>query len=178
MGFEKLVELLVQWIEALKFCCIVDSYEQGVHLRKGNFLRVAEPGLRFHLPGYLDRIITANIKPCARALGLQSLVTKDGKTVSLNTVITHYITDIRTAILEVENVHQAILDSCAGEIGRLVMANTLEQIVHDDFPNKLSIACRRRAKKYGIHIEEVQIMELTPARALRLLQDDKAGAGG
>jgi regulator of protease activity HflC (stomatin/prohibitin superfamily) len=177
MGFEKLIDLLVQWIEALQFCCIVDCYEQGVHLRKGEFLRVVEPGLRFHYPGYYDRIITENIKPCARPLGLQSLLTKDGKTVSINTVITHYIADIRTAVLEVENVHQAILDSCAGEIGRLVMSSTWEQIIDESFPNRLAIACRRRAKEYGIHIERVQIMELTPARALRLLQDDKAGAG-
>jgi regulator of protease activity HflC (stomatin/prohibitin superfamily) len=177
MGFEKLIELLVQWIEALKFCCIVEYYEEGVHLRKGNFLRVVSPGLRFHLPGGLDRIICYNVKPCARPLGLQSLLTKDGRAVSINTVITHYISDIKTAVLEVENVAQAILDSCMGEIGRLVMTSTWDQIVHEDFPNKLSIACRRRAKKYGIHIEEVQIMELTPARALRLLQDTKAGAG-
>lgn len=177
MGFEKLVDLIVLWIEALKFCCIVEHFEEGVHLRKGLFLRVVKPGLRFHLPGYLDRILCENVKPCAKPLGLQSLLTKDGKTVSIQTVITHSINDIKTALLEVENVAQAILDSCAGEIGRLVMTSTWEQIVHEDFPNKLSIACRRRAKKYGIHIEEVQIMELTPARALRLLQDDKAGAG-
>lgn len=177
MGLEKLVELLVQWIEALKFCCIVDCYEQGVHLRRGHFLRVVEPGLRFHLPGYVDRIICDNVKPCARPLGLQSLLTKDGKMISINTVVTHYISDIKTALLEVENVSQAILDSCMGEIGRLVMTSTWDEILAEDFANQLSIACRRRAKKYGIHIESVQIMELTPARALRLLQDDKAGAG-
>lgn len=177
MGIEKLIDLFVQFLEFFRFASIIRHYEAGVHLRWGRFYRVVQPGLRFQFPGYVDDILTENIKPCARPLGLQSLLTKDGKTVTLNTVITHYIADIQTAILEVENVHQAILDSCAGEIGRLVMTSTFDQIVHEDFPNKLGIACRRRAKKYGIHIEEVQIMELTPARALRLLQDGKAQAG-
>lgn len=177
MGIEKLIDLFVQFLEFFRFCEVIDYYERGVHLRRGLPIRILEPGIRLQIPFFIDSFLTDNIKPCARPLGLQSLLTKDGKTVSINTVITHYIADIQTALLEVENVHQAILDSCAGEIGRLVMSSTWDQIVHEDFPNKLSIACRRRAKKYGIHIEEVQIMELTPARALRLLQDDKAGAG-
>jgi regulator of protease activity HflC (stomatin/prohibitin superfamily) len=176
MGFEKLIDLLVEFIRSLQFCIIIDHYERGVHLRRGIPVRVLEPGIWLMWP-LIDRVLTDNIKPCARPLGLQSLFTKDGKRVSLNMVVTHYISDIKTALLEVENGHQAILDSCAGEIGRLVMTSTFEQIISEDFPNKLSIACRRRAKKYGIHIEEVQVMELTPAPALRLLQDDKTGAG-
>lgn len=177
MGIEKLIDLFVQFLEFFRFATIIRHYEGGVQLRKGCFYRVVKPGIRFQCPGYIDDILTENIKPSARPLGLQSLFTKDGKPVSLNMVITHYIADIKTAILEVENVHQAILDSCAGEIGRLVMSSTWDQIIDEGFPNKLAISCRRRAKEYGIHIERVQIMELTPARALRLLQDGKAGAG-
>jgi regulator of protease activity HflC (stomatin/prohibitin superfamily) len=177
MGFEKLIDLIVQFLEFFRCCTIIFHYEEGVQFRRGRFYRVVKPGIRFQLPFYIDDILTDNVKPCARPLGLQSLVTKDERTVSINAVVTHYISDIQTALLEVENVTQAILDSCAGEIGRLVMASTWSEIIDEDFPRRLSIACRRRAKKYGIHIEEVQIMELTPARALRLLQDDKAGAG-
>lgn len=173
MGFEKLIDLVVQFLEFFRFCTIIDHYERAVHLRFGRPYRVLEPGLWFQIPFFVDNVLNDNIKPRAKTLGLQSLLTTDDRPVSLGAIVTFSITDIQTALLEVEDMDTAVLDSCAGVIGNAVLNSTWAQVRSEDFPNKLAVACRRRAKEYGVLIERVQLMELTPARTLRLLQDNK-----
>lgn len=171
MGFEKLIDLLVQFMEFFKCCAVVDAYERGVHLRFGTPLRNLEPGLRFHIPFFVDRFLCDNVVTRTGTIGVQSLLTKDNRPITLKAVVTSNIFDIRAALLEVESVDHALIDSCAGAIGAYVADHTWEEIASPETSNELAKVCRRNAKRFGIEIERVQLVDLTPARALRLMQE-------
>src|SRR5690606_25573139 len=98
----------------------------------------------------------------------QSLTTADGKNVVVSGVVTACIRNIKTAILEVEGVDDALKDSCIGAIGSLVAMHTWNEIVAEDFADRLTKACRKQAWRYGIEIQRVQLSDLALSRVFRL----------
>lgn len=169
MGAEKLIDLIVQWIGAFQFCCIVDCYERGVHLRKGNFLRVVEPGLRFHYPGYYDRIITENVVAKLHQLPTQSIATRDDKQIAMGAVIRYSIRDIKKAILEVESVNHAVNDACQTAILDMVLSSTWDEIRAPEFGDSMTAKCRKNGWRYGVEIESVRFCELALVRTYRTI---------
>lgn len=176
-GISKLLDLIVQFANFFIPWTVLDAFEGGVILRWGKYHRTIGPGFHWCLPFNIDHVFTDTVVLRTKPIGLQSLLTKDARAITLTAIVTSSIEDVRKALLDVESVDQAMLDACAGAIGTLVTKSTWDEIVHEDFQNEMAKACRRGAKRYGIAIDRVQLMELTPARAIRLLQDDKAGAG-
>lgn len=169
MGFEKLIELVVQFLEFFRFCLIVDCYEKGVHLRKGILLRVVEPGLRFQIPGYIDRIITESVVTQIFQCASQSLVTKDLKPVALGVTIVYNIEVIEKAILEVQDIRTAIQDACLCTVAELTAESTWQELCAPQFSKDLTAACRALAKKYGIRIQSVRVNEIAPLRTYRMI---------
>lgn len=169
MGFEKLIDLIVQFLEFFRFCTIVDCYERGVLLRFGNFRKALEPGLRWQLPFFIDRIITENVVPKLHQLPTQSVATKDDKQIAMGAVICYSIRSIEKAILEVESVNHAVNDACQTAILDLIVASTWDEIRGPEFGDALTAKCRKRAWKYGIEIESVRFCELALVRTYRTI---------
>ncbi len=168
--FDKLIDLFIQFAEFFRFFAVIDEYERAVVLRLGRYHKCLEPGLHFVLPGNIDNVLVDRVIPRTVNLGSQGLVTKDSKTITLSAVITAQIRDIRKAILEVENVDEALMDSCYATIGDLVVAHDWDSIKTPEFAETVTKACRKQAFRYGIEILRVQLSDLTPSRALRLFQ--------
>ncbi len=169
MGFEKLIDLIVQFLEFFRFCTVVDCYERGVHLRFGKFTRALEPGLRWQIPFFVDRIITENVVPKLHQLPTQSVATKDDKQIAMGAVICYSIRSIEKAILEVESVNHAVNDACQTAILDLIVVSTWDEIRASEFGDALTAKCRKRAWKYGIEIESVRFCELALVRTYRTI---------
>jgi regulator of protease activity HflC (stomatin/prohibitin superfamily) len=168
--FDKLIDILLQFVDLFRFFIVIDEFERAVVLRLGKFNRTLEPGLHFLIPFNVDNTIVDNVVPRTVNLGAQGLTTKDGKTITLSAVVTAQIRDIRKATLEVEHVNEALVDSCYATIGDLVVAHDWDDVRKPEFSITLHKACRRQAMKYGIEILRVQLSDLTPSRAIRLFQ--------
>ena len=124
MGFEKLIDLIVQFLEFFRFCTTIDCYERGVRLRCGHFNKSLEPGIHGQWPFFIDRIITENVVPKLHQLPTQSIVTKDDKQIAMGAVICFSIRSIEKAVLEVESVNHAVNDACQTAILDLILAST------------------------------------------------------
>jgi regulator of protease activity HflC (stomatin/prohibitin superfamily) len=169
VGLEKLIELVEKFLEFFRFCEVIDSYQCGVHLRKGKFLRRLEPGIRFQLPFYIDSFITETGVTQVYQGATQSLVTKDGKAVAVGAVITYHIHNPEKALLEVHDVNTAICDACFATIAEQVAATTWDDIRTPAFADDMTAACRKLGFKYGIEVERVRFNELAPLRTYRLI---------
>jgi regulator of protease activity HflC (stomatin/prohibitin superfamily) len=169
MGFEKLIDLLVQFMEFFRFCTIVDCYQEGVALRFGKFHRELKPGFHWLIPFYVENPIIENVKPKVYQATTQSLMTADGKPVAVGLTITYEIRSIRKALLEVESVNEAIHDCCLATSAEHVTLATWDQLRAPTFCETLTAACRKLAFKYGIEITGVRIHELAPTRTYRLI---------
>lgn len=174
--FDRLIDIALQFIGLFRFVIVIDEFERGVVLRFGKYNKTLEPGLHWLIPFNIDNVLVDNVVPRTVNLGAQGLTTRDGKTVTLSAVITAQIRDVRKAMLEVENVDSALIDSCYAAIGDLVVAHDWESIKTPEFSELVTKACRKQAWRYGIEVLRVQLADLTPSRALRLFvgQSDEA----
>lgn len=168
--FDKLIEIVLQFIDLFRFWEIIDDYERGIVLRLGKYSKSLDPGLHFITPLGVDKVLKDNVVPRTANLGAQALVTLDGKQITVSAIVTAQIRDIRKIFLEVENVDQALTDSCYATIGDLVVTHTWDQLRTPEFSDTLTKACRKQAFRYGIEILRVQLADLMPSRGIRLFQ--------
>lgn len=169
MGFEKLIDLIVQFLEFFRFCIIVDCYELGVRLRRGKFHAVLDPGIHLLCPGYIDSALTESSVTQIYQCATQSLITSDDKAIAAGIVITYHVHDIRKALLEVHDVKSAIYDACLGTTTDLVMHATWDEVRKPEFLEQLTKACRKLGFRYGLEVEKIQFNELAPLRTYRLI---------
>jgi regulator of protease activity HflC (stomatin/prohibitin superfamily) len=169
MGFEKLIDLVVQFLAFFRFCEIIDVYQGGVHLRWGKPIRILEPGLRWQFPFYIDNFITESSATQVFQCATQSLVSIDGKPLAVGVVITYRIHDFEKALLTVHDVRSAICDACFGTVSEQIGSSTWDEIRAPEFLETLSKSCRKLGFKYGIEVERVRFTELAPTRTYRTI---------
>lgn len=165
---DKLWELLSASLSAMAFWTVIDPYERGLLLRLGLFRRVLEPGFHLRLPLHIDRVISENIVPRTERLSGLATTTKDGKSIGFDAVVTYRISDIEKALLEVNDLKDAIADSCAGTIGSALSNVTWEDILHGDAVDALTASCRKRGWRWGVEIQSVQLTGVALVKNLRL----------
>ena len=166
--FDRLFDIILQFLDLFRFWEVVDQYERGIVLRLGKFQRELDPGVHLLIPFGVDRAIKDNVVPRTMNLGAQSLTTADGVQVVIGVVVTARIHDIQKSILEVETVDEAVVDACYAETASVVHGHTWEQLQAGDIDEKLRQACRKRAWSYGVEIMRTQISDLSRCRSLRL----------
>lgn len=169
MGFEKLIDLIVQFLECFRFGTIIDCYERGVKLRLGRLHATLEPGFHWQFPFYIDRVITENVVVKLHQLPTQSVATKDAQQIAMGAVIAFSIRHIDKAILEVESVNHAVNDAAQTVILDLILSSTWDEVRSPEFGDLMTAQCRKRAWKYGIEIESVRFCELALVRTYRMI---------
>lgn len=169
MGFEKLIDLIVQFLEFFRFCTIIDCYERGVRLRFGKFHSELGPGLHFQLPFFVDNILNENVVSKLHQLFTQSVATKDDKQIAMGVVVCYSIRSIEKALLEVESVNQAVNDACQATVVDAILSSPWDEVRAPEFSTKMTALCRKRAWKYGIEIESVRFCELALVRTYRTI---------
>lgn len=166
--FDKLFEI-IQWaFESLVPFVIIWDYQRAVLLRMGKFKRVLEPGFHFCLPFHFDFVIYENVKPRTTHISGLSTTTADGKGVGFDAIVTWEIADIQKALLDVHDVSDAITDACAGVIGTQLSEESWENIYQGKALTKLTAACRRRGKTWGLNVIEVQLAGVSLVKNIRV----------
>lgn len=167
--FDRLIDIFLQFLDLFKFWVVLDPFEQGVLLRLGNYEDVIGNGFHWILPFNIDNVLVDNVVPRTVNLGEQGLTTADGKTITVSAVVTAKISDIRKALLEVEHVDEALMDSCYATIGDLIVSHDWDTIRTAEFTETVTKACRKQAWRYGLEVLRVQFADRIPCRAFRLL---------
>ena len=163
-----LIGLIREWIELFYIFEVIHPYERGVKLRKGVFHSELGPGWHWYRPFKFEQILSHPVVPDPQALGVQSLTTADGVRVNVRGVITYEVFDVKALLLEVTDAAGALVDSSMGTISTHVTGAQWEELRTPEFLRKAEIEIRRRAKKYGITILELQWQDLSRGPSLRL----------
>jgi regulator of protease activity HflC (stomatin/prohibitin superfamily) len=170
--FDRLIDFLLSCIELFQFWRVLDPYEKGVLLRLGKFVKVLEPGFHWVIPFHIDTAPTIHVVPSTHSLGDMSMITKDGKSMGFQAIVTFQVSDVEKALLKVADVDHAVRDACGGEIGRVLRESTWAEIIEegDTILDRLTSACRKRGWKWGVEIMSIQLAELALVRNIRLMQ--------
>ena len=170
---DKLIEFLKDGLEFFHFVTIIDQFERGIVLRFGRLHRHLEPGLHWFWPLKCEEVLRHPIVVDTQELGEQSLTTSDAHSITLTGVITFQVSDVEAVLLRVQGERQALIDSASGIIGTKVLESSWAEVISPDFWNEVTIAVRRRAKKYGIEVLEVQFKDLAKSRSLRIWNSNR-----
>lgn len=147
---------------------VVPPYNGGVQLRMGRPLRLLHGGEWYWKIPFADHIITEPVVPRTEKLTGLATTTSDGKAIGFDAVITYRISDVQKALLEVNDLKDAIADTCAGIIGTELSNREWSAIIHGDTVEELTAACRKRGWKWGVEIQLVQLTGVAPVKNLRV----------
>lgn len=175
---EKLVELLLQFWSTVAPYAILGDDQIGLIRRFGKYHRDMQPGINWKIP-LVEQPMAETSAYDSATLRDQSLTTSDGAQVTVRGVITYRVVDARRYILEVDNPVSVLNDVGCLIIGELIPTLTAEQVMHGaDFLPTLTRKVKARAKRWGIEVDSVGLVDRTKARAIRLLVSDaRDGAG-
>lgn len=166
--FDRLFEVLQWALEALIPFVIVHQFERAALLRLGRFVRILDPGFHWCLPLHFDQVYAINVVPRTEHLTGLSTTTIDGKSIGFDAVITYRVHDAEKAILEVEDLKDAVADTCAGQIGTTLAACSWETIWKGNAVDELTKVCRARGWRWGIEILSVQLAGAALVKNIRL----------
>ena len=169
--FDKLIDIILQFIKLFQFWTVIDAYAAGVRQRMGKFHAVLKPGFHWIAPFSIDKVIWDSVVTETLRVKPQSLTTKDGIPVTVSSVVTFHIDDVKIFLLDVEGRNAVIEDSTYGATSDFVMKRTWEELnAINDIGNELGKDVRRQAKRYGVAIDKVQLVDFARCRSLRLIQ--------
>lgn len=190
--FDKLVDLIIQFIQFFQFIDIVKEWEGGVVLRFGKFHRIANPGPQIIWPFYIERVWTTGVIDEPMRIGPLSLTTKDDKQVVASALMVSIVEDVKKFLVGLEGGNAGAVLIAEGVLADIVQSHTFDELTRavgdseaDEAKGKWSVATkltnrlRKRLEKYGASVSAAQIIELAPARSIRLWGlSHNAGQGG
>lgn len=168
--FDRLIDIIGNWLEKFLPFFIVMEYEEAVILRFGRFYKVAKPGFHWRIP-IVDEPMTNHVVVTTLSLPPQSLYTKDKQNIVVKGVIKYRIADVQTFLLEVYDAQDALSDMTQSIIKNVIMDKTLEECIDAEIDNFLSKKARVEARKWGVEIQQVTLTDLAPIRSFRLIND-------
>lgn len=165
---DKLLEFLKEVWHDLVPITVTHPYDGGVQLRMGRLLRVLESGRWYWKIPFADDILSERVVPRTERLTGLATTTVDRVAIGFDAVITYRISNVQKALLEVNDLKDAIADTCAGVIGTELSNRSWEAIIHGDTVEELTEACRKRGWKWGVEIQLVQLTGVAPVKNLRV----------
>jgi regulator of protease activity HflC (stomatin/prohibitin superfamily) len=166
--FDRLIDLVVEFIELFQVIVFIDHYEKGVVLRRGKFHRVVDPGWRWIQPAGQDEVLVANVKPEPMYLDVQSLHTADDYACNIQVGIIWRIVDIKTFLLENEDTEDIVGMLCSGVVTRSIHKNKWTALREDRYPDSLAAPMNRKVRKRGAEIDEVVVQDFAAGHASRI----------
>lgn len=143
---------------------IVDEAERAIVLRFGEFARITQPGLRWHLPWPIESKVAVNTEEVITWPYQGSMLTRDENIVLVNLIVQYRRTDPEAFLFSLQDPEGTLEDVTASAIREIVGKNDLNYILTD---GRLDIASKALdllqatldSYKTGITVYEVNMQE-------------------
>ena len=162
---QKFIEYI---INAVKIWVIIQPWEQGIRVRNGKKIKRLYQGIYFKIP-YFDSVYVQEIRLRVKEMPIQTVSSKDGKTITLNSAIGYSITNIEK-LYQTLYMPEVTLQNIAMSANAEIISNTN---AIDITPEKIEKAVLERlnADDYGLKFKYFKITNYAVVRTFRLIQD-------
>lgn len=168
--FEKLIDVLLNFLEQLMPVQIIKQYQKGILFRLGKHKKELKPGIHFKIP-FLDDVDYYGIATTTLTLPVQSIVTKDGISVVVKGVVKYKIDNIVIFGIEVSDAIDALSDMSCGIIFDLITNKTYQETREMNMTKVITALVKNEAKKWGIAVNKVTFTDYSPMKSLRLFNE-------
>ena len=155
-------------LSAVKIWVIVQPWESGIRVRAGKYKKILSGGLYFRIP-YIDSVYIQENRLRVSAMPVQTLSSKDLKTVTLSGVVGFSLVDIEKLYETLYQPETTITNIAMSEVAKFVFDNDLIKIT----PKLIEIAALEglKAKDYGLKFEYFKVTNFAAVTTFRLIQD-------
>lgn len=155
------------WTNLLPFF-VLNEYEHGIVLRFGKFHKSIESGFIWKIP-FVDEIMHCRNSVTTMSTKNQTLTTKDGEQITIESIVKYKIFNAKKYLLEVDDAIDAINDITQGKIKQLVNTKDWNEI-RELKDIELKELVSNEAKDWGIKIFYVTITSLVKTRVYKIIR--------
>jgi len=164
--FDKLIDLIIEWIGYLKFWRVIPLNKIGVKIRFGKNPIELKPGFHWVLPFEIDNVKTVIVKPEIVSTASVHITTTDFKTALVAPIIKYKIVDAVAWLYEVNeaptNLHDTVRFCTADHLTDLKWDDCMDKKEWTKIKNKI----KDKATELGIEIEYFGLIDLATIRIL------------
>ncbi|MEC4051142.1 SPFH domain-containing protein [Flavobacterium sp. SUN046] len=156
---------------AIKIWIIVQPWEQGIRVRKGKKIKKLEGGMYFRIP-YLDSVYIQECRLRMVQVCLQTLTSKDLKTITINSALGYSIVDIEKLYQTLYHPEGTLTNIAMSEVSDFIYNNNIDNIT----PLKIEEAVLKKLNisDYGLKFEYFKVTNFASVRTFRIIQDGQS----
>src|SRR5580698_5651063 len=154
-----LVVVLVIVVVGLSGFRVAQQYERALVFRFGRYSGTRGPGLFWIIPLGIERAMKVDMRVFTDGVEQQEAMTRDNVPVKANAVIWYRIVKPDLAIIEVQNVRNAVIQVALTTLRNLIGQHTLDDVLKER--EKLAIMLKDRVDQvteaWGVEIQAVEM---------------------
>ena len=160
---------------ALKIWVIIQPWEMGLRVRMGNKIKVLKPGIYFKIP-YFDSVFVQEVRLRIADMPVQTITTKDLKTISIVGAIGYSITDINKLYNTLFHPETSVRNIAMS----IISTQLYEKESSEINPKQIEIEVLKALNDldYGLTFKHFKITNFAIVRTLRLIRDTNWGFEG
>ncbi len=175
--FTSMIFLAIAGLILLSGFRIANQYERAVVFRLGKYRRTAGPGLYYLIP-FIDRGQTVDLRTMTTEVAQQEAITKDNVPVKINAVIWRRTIDPRSAVIEVMNVGEAVVQVAVTSLRGVIGQHTLDDVLKEQetISAALQASIDRVTEPWGVKVERVQMRNVEIPESMQRAMAQEAEA--
>lgn len=153
---------------AVKIFVIVQPWQTGIRVRNGNKIKKLEKGIYFRIP-YFDSVFIQESRLRVGEVPIQTLTSKDLKTITISSSFGYSITNIETLFSTLYHPEETLQNIAMSEVANFIFTNNIDDIT----PNNIEKAVLDKFKErdFGLNFEYFKIDNFAVVKTFRLIQD-------
>jgi hypothetical protein len=165
---ERLFDLLIEIRDWFNPLFIIDEFEEGVVLRFGKYNRTVSPGLHWKWPCSIEAEIITTVVRRTSYCDVQSITSRDGKSVNSSPIIIYRIGNVKRWTLEVDDAEEALNDVTYGLNDALACESDWADIHTPEYAKQLTALVKEEGTTWGARVEAVKFSDRAQSKSLRV----------
>ena len=163
------VQQFLEYIfNAFKIWVIVQPWEAGLRVRNGKHIKKLSQGIYFKLP-YFDSVYVQEIRLRVREMPMQTLTSKDLKTITLNSALGYSISNVEKLYQTLYLPEMTLQNIAMSSIAEVLHSTNADEISPGLLETK--VLDKLKADDYGLNYEYFKITNFAVVKTFRLIQD-------
>ena len=154
---------------------VAQQYERALVFRFGRYIGTKGPGLFWIIPFGIDRAMKVDMRVFTDGVEQQEAMTRDNVPVKANAVIWYRIVKPDLAIIEVQNVRNAVIQVALTTLRNLIGQHTLDDVLkeREKLADMLKIRVDQVTESWGVEVQNVEMKNVEiPASMQRAMAQE------
>ena len=169
-----LFEFIRRFAEVFIWWTVIQPWEGAIRVRFGRWVWPLAPGVHLRIP-YADSVYRQTVRLRFCMMGVQTLSTIDGKTITLAASVGYRIADVWKLYNTLHHAEETIRQFAMSEIARFIQCRPLVECSPEAIEGAVSkTLC---LDQYGIAFDGIRLTDFAVVKTYRIINEQRYGVG-